>query len=471
MTTKTPWTPGISPGKVPGSAKTPWVPGIISRKPAPTKSPWVVAVAPGKLNKSAALQFAVVDITFGNGIDIWYARIPTSGGNVGWLQTAPVPLSPPSGSPPPPQPGDLVTPAEVRPISGQPHYKPTAGSRTESWPVAYFRGPQENLARTVTARFQCLSPSGANGSFKVVGKGPGSMVTDSQNVQFTNGIGSATFTLKSVPTTVKRLNQASLVWTFLPSVGIKPLTAACTSEHTFYFVDAAPLTPLGGSIEKLFFELFDWSCRWADGKTGQGPVVAAIWKKFSPIRIPHDSGFIYWRNSPIGVQPAQNMADGIRSVDPGKLNAQFAVSCKVFDRMFTNTLALHGIQSSEVMLTPNAASFQRGVVKYVTPASWGIANAAAQGNPAGPRAWNSHWIADVHINGTWELYDPSYGAKTSPWIASPAPMGKILPPATYESGAGVFFNAKPNVGGGASVSFHSANPDDPRLSGQILFAN
>ncbi len=243
------------------------------------KKHWVVAVAPGKPNKSAALQFAVVDITFGNGIDIWYARIPTSGGKVGWLQTAQLPLSPSSSSPPPPQPGDAIKPAEVRPISGQPHYKPALGSRTESWPVAYIRGPQENPARTITARFQCLSASGASGSFKVVGKGPGSMVTDSQTVQFKNGIGSATFTLKSVPATVKRLNQASLVWSFLPFVGVRPLVATCTSEHTFYFVDAAPLTLHGGIWEKPYFELFDWSCRWADGAAGPGAGAAAIWRE------------------------------------------------------------------------------------------------------------------------------------------------------------------------------------------------
>ncbi len=167
------------------------------------------------------------------------------------------------------------------------------------------------------------------------------------------------------------------------------------------------------------------------------------------------------------------MADGIRSVDPGKLNAQFAVSCIVFDRMFTNTLALHGVHSSEVKVAPNAASFTYGGVDYVTPALFGIINVAAQGNPVGPWSWGGHWIADVQIDGTWELSDPSHGARISPWITSPPAKGTILPPAVYESiaGAGVFFYAKPKTGVGAAVARISQNPDDPRLSGEILYAN
>jgi hypothetical protein len=311
--------------------------------------------------------------------------------------------------------------------------------------------------------------SPTNGEFEVRGSGPGAMATDSQIVQFANGLGSATFTLSGVPATVTRLSRASLTWAFRPSSSAQA-TATCTSEHTFYFIDTTSLSPLGGTEgEQLFFELYDWSCRWADGKTGKGPIIAAMWTQFSPIHDPHDSGLMYWRNYTLGVAPAQTVPDAIRCVDPAAGLGQFAVSCKVFDRMFTNGLALHGIQASEVVLTPHAAFTSAGVA-YLKPGGWNISNAAAQGNASGPPQWGNHWIADANNGGVWELYDPSYGATRSPWSASPAVGGHITPPAAYEAGAGVTFDATP-AAGGATVHFPTANPNDPRLDGTINFAN
>ncbi len=428
------------------------------------KAPKVVAVAPGKPNKSAALQFAVVEVSFANGFDIWYARIPVSGGNVGWLQTAPPPALG--------QPKDHITPEEVRPISRSTtlqevrHELPRGElahgvrSRAGEW----LKGP-----RTLTVKFQCLSSATANGSFKVAGSGPGSLATDSQVVQFANGVATATFTLKSVPAKVTRLNRAAITWTLRPTGGILKRAASCASEHTFYFVDADSLAPLGGKWEKPYFELYDWACRWADGKKGKAAVIAAIWKKFSPIQIPHDSGFIYWRNHESGVDPAQDVANAIRSVDPAAADAQFAASCIVFDRMFMNTLAIHGIESSEVELGTHAG-FTVGKTEFLKPTGWKIGNPAAQGNPSGPPEWESHWIADVNTGGKWELYDPSYGAKQSPWSSPPAVGGKITPPAAYEQGAGVEFGCKPKTPG-LSVILKSANPKDPRLEGTIEYEN
>jgi hypothetical protein len=424
-----------------------------------------VAVAPGTPNKSAVRQFAVVSASFGNSLDIWYARIPVSGGKVGWLQTPPT-----TAVPRPKQPAEHVKPTEVRPPAGQPHFKQWPSAPAESWPVAYVRGPGANPKgpRTVTVQFQCTSAL-IDGSFDVSGAGPGGLATDSKSVTFSKGLGTVTFTLTSVPPKVKRLSRALLIWSFKKS-GVPEIIGKCTSAHTFYFVDAAPVSALGASEgEQAFFELYDWSCRWADGQAGATDVVGAIWKQFSPIQVTHDTGFVYWRNSDIpGPWPAQTMPDAIRSVDPGAGLGQFSVSCKVFDRMFTNSVALHGVKSSEVILTPNAR-FATGGVAYLLPTYWNIGNPAAQGNPNGPPSWGNHWIADVNNGGTWELYDPSYGAN-SPWTASPAVGGSLVPPAAYERAAGVNFDAKP-VAPGPTKNFVTANPNDPRLTATINFAN
>lgn len=472
------------------------------------------------LNRVRATRtFELEQIRFLNSIDIWYARIPDPGQpNVAWLEPRPA--------------GDTfrhhLTPPEVRPSVGNPHWARGGHANSPlSWPVAFQRGPMAAAAgpRQIEFRIRCVSPANYNGRREIKADSAGGLQTDAQVVQFNNGVATGVLTLTSVPGAVQRLPREVLRWQ-MRRLG-EGWRQFAQSEHTFFFVLAAPRAPLG--LERHYFEMFDWSCRWALGQSAPATVIQQIWQRFTTVGQPHDTRLIYWRNFQHNIPPAQDLAAGIRSYDTVGMG-QYAISCIVFDRMFCNALALHGIRSAEMKLEaqpmlPNADPFiahysadatfaghvdalaspgaywtahpgatweqylyhmathgtpalrtglpavykfsAPGGMEYFKPTGWRIANPAGHGTAAGPNVWGSHWIADVDSGGAWILYDPSYGV-TQPWQDVSA-VNQLVPPALYEHGS-VSFDVVSRMTGGW-VAVPTGNPNDPRLNATRLYIN
>lgn len=462
--------------------------------------------------------FQLEEVRFLNSIPIWYARIPDPGqANVAWLEPRPC------GSPY----RQHLNPAEIRPspgndpATGRPHAHWARGVHAHSpysWPVAFVRGPNVPVAgpRQVEFRIRCVTPANYNGRREIKADSAGGLQTDAVVVQFQNGIATGTLTLTTVPGRVDRLSRETLRW-HMRRLG-EAWHVFGQSEHTFFFVLDRPLAPLGP--ERNYFEMFDWSCRWAQNQATPAGVLQQVWSRFTTVGQPHDTGLIYWRDFQNGIAPAQDVASGIRSFDAAGTQ-QYAVSCIVFDRIFCNSLSLHGIRSAEMMLNaypklPDATAFlvvyngdpvfksavdadygnsgdwesdfyhlvthaspvamrpipadyvfTSGIMEYYKPAAWRIANPAGHGTLAGPNQWSSHWIAAVQSGAGWVLYDPSYGV-TMAW-QDPAAAATLVPPAPYEAG-GVSFSIVSRATA-ARLNRPSSNPQDPRLQAYRLYLN
>jgi hypothetical protein len=307
-------------------------------------------------------------------------------------------------------------------------------------------------------------------------------------------VGAGNFTLQHLPATVSVLSGMELNWQ-CREPGAQNFRDMNDSRHTLYIVDATPLAAVGHG-ELHFFETIDWACRWAHGHTGTANVLAQIWNRFSPVVQNHATGFVYWRNHQSNVAPAQNVATALRYQDQG-INERRAASCIVFDRVFMNCLAVHGIQSAEVKLEPAQYAtvlqpqFMVGLPTgfvggnplacYFNPMSWSATTVAAHGNIGGaPDSWQSHWIAAVHTGAGltgWQLYDASYGLGP---FACAAPLGvnaqQGIPPA-YDAAAVLHFPCNlwsadgVNISPPQVVNLASASPHPPHLTGTILGMN
>jgi hypothetical protein len=478
------------------------------------------------------MGFRVRSVRFVNNIDIWYARVPDPAGvNVGWLETRPnnwggLPLAP----------GRVINPAQVFPPNWpHPHWERSVHPNAPlSWPVAFERDagvvPAAG-ARQMWVRFECVTHPHFNGVQRMYANSldvPG-LTTNEVVVNFHHGVGYGLFTLHGCPQTVARHAGAFLrwhrrhlahhVWNFFD-----------LTRHTMFFVLTTPRVMQAALVgERPYFELFDWSCRWANNCNTPGATVNAIWGEFTPVKVAHDTGLVYWRGNLIGVNPAQDVGSAIRSFSAIGMQ-QYAASCKVFDRVFANCLALHGVRSSEMelgaeprfpglaahalainlnpayamqvllallggapvpdatghstiawlvtgvnrgplraMLSPayKFAMAHVGLTEFIKPSGWGIANRAGHGNVLAPTRWNNHWISAVFVNGGWVLYDPSYGT-TMAWN-DPAPVLGLVPPAAYE--AGVTMHLVRVNDGAAFPAVPSQNPHWPRLHATKLFIN
>ncbi len=480
--------------------------------------------------------FAVRELRFQHNIDIWYARIPDSAApNVGWLESRPFAY--------PGQPALAVathiTPAVVFPPAGNnpagdpwPHYERTAHANSPgSLPVAFERDSGAAPAagpRQVRVIFRCTSHAGFDGDRDIKADSAGGLTLGQQTVTFANGVGVATFTLTGCPNTVDRKVREVLRW-YVSHAGEGEWTQFDQTDHTFYFVLQNPVQALGhagAAPEQFYFEVFDWSCRWALATNAANTTSAAIWAQFTPIKAAHDTGLIYWRGQP-AIDPAQNLADGIRSMDAVGLQ-QYAISCVVWDRIFCNCLAAHGIRSAEMVIVahpemPDANAFlakyngdpvymghvdavvnangpppagwpdvlywlasqplsghvRTGLppgyvfahaatgAQYLNPDGWRIPNGNGHGNPGAPSSWNNHWIAAVFVGGVWSLHDPSYGV-SMPW-ADPSAAATLVPPAAYETGVVTFRVVSRTTGNWVTVA--TANPGDPRLDAGRNYIN
>jgi hypothetical protein len=196
--------------------------------------------------------------------------------------------------------------------------------------------------------------------------------------------------------------------------------SANITEHCLFLVDAEPLTPdkyPADDIHYILFDVFDWSCEWADGMAGHDQVLTALWSKFHPVS---DSGgplvtrigLYYWKNHQL-CDPAQDLPEALwGKTDPDPIR-KGAACCIVFDRIFMGCLAVQGINSREYKIVVKEGNppvwFERGG-PYFKCGSWVGKSKWGQGNKNAPAGWESHWIALAKMPaGNWMIYDPSYG--------------------------------------------------------------
>ncbi|MCX6632801.1 MAG: hypothetical protein NTW28_34815 [Candidatus Solibacter sp.] len=361
-------------------------------------------------------EFRVSEITFNGVRDIHYARIPTAGSYI---------LTPPADPP------ATHLASQLRPAAGTPHWRRQAGLNPAaefSWPAVYGRrdasgvGPPTldatlelfpKVAGVVTARIQADS-------------GVAGVRTEEKAVTFTNGdaVG-VNFAIERIPNTVKRLNGIELQWNFQGP--------AHKTKHTLFLVDKMPRAANNLFVDEYLWEIFEWSCGWADGVKKSSNVFNAIWSHFHPAAAAHDTGLVYWRNwnAVPAIAPAQDLVTAIHSQDHFNPAQQNAANCTVFDRILMNCLGAHGIASAEVILTCPPGAFMNAGNHYRCM-DWNDTTVDGQGNLGGsPPGWKSHWIAAVKLGG-WKYYDASCGdgpvkAPTPGVAVSPIDVFKFEP--------------------------------------------
>lgn len=150
--------------------------------------------------------------------------------------------------------------------------------------------------------------------------------------------------LTKLPGTVRRLKGLALPWTL--EIGGETKTINPTTS-TLYIVDEPP-KPVswsqGARDAKNWYDfVVDWSCNWADGKTGARNVFDAVWAGFSDgskARVPHATGWSYWKTD----DPAQGLLEC-----KTKPAGQKGWSCRAICHFFMMSVALHGLDCREAI--------------------------------------------------------------------------------------------------------------------------
>jgi len=356
--------------------------------------------------------------------EIYYARIPDPGGG-SFLLPAPTDATPIHKH---------FTPVESRPMSGTSHWRKKPGATQDpefSWPAVYLRSGAGGSTPQLKASFELQPSICTSATAKVKATSTAGVEIAEKTITFAGGRASDTFDLINIPSTVRRLDGIEFTWTFEVNSSARP---SRVTKHTLFIIDkpprAANLHP--ARVDKFLWEIFEWSCKWADGVTGHKHVLDAIWAQFSPVKSVHGTGLVYWKNwgPPLSVSPNQDLASAIQSKDDPDPNKQNAASCIVLDEILMTCLAAHGIASAEIVLIPPSTEFSRSGQTYRC-VGWNDTTTAGQGNSSAPPHWGNHWIADVNVPAApgWKFYDPSYGP--SPVTATP-PTGSSINVQAYE---------------------------------------
>ena len=449
--------PIAHPAGVPSSGLTLWAEGsLTSAAMRDTQLRLRVTDAEGSADRAAVTvhECFVREITFNSIVPIYYARVPTAGSYI----------LPPAAD----APAKHFTPVRRRPAVGAPHWRQSASRNPAaafSWPAVYVRrGAPGAPDPTFKVKFELFPKPGDNITTKISAEVTGTpIVTDEQDVTFNNGDSpDITFTIKKLDKTVRLLDGIEFQWKF---DGFGPRT-----KHTLFVVDKTPRAANNLYVDEHLWEIFEWSCLWADGAKKQDPVFAAIWGRFAPAAAAHATGLVYWKNHNIGIAPAQDLATAVQSQDDLNLLQANAASCIVFDRVLINCCAAHGIHAAEIMLTPQTALFTRTAVQY-SCTGWQDTTVNGQGNPAAPPSWGSHWIATVKL-GSWKFFDASYGDgptnAPTPGAASAAIDVFDFEPRTVQN-----FECDPVLPPGPPVLLprvaNRATP--PHLVGEVLWTN
>jgi hypothetical protein len=385
-------------------------------------------------------------------VGIWYVRMPDRGSYL---------LLPTADAAPPHK---HLTPAELRPAAGTPHWKkPLGGALQFSWPAVYLRtGAAAAPTPQLTASFATI-PS-VSVSAKIKAEGPNGLVVAEKTVSFAGGVASnITFDLQNLPATAKRLDGLELTWKY--QVGTDPEKVAGTTKHTLFIVDELPKKANNLYVDQYLWEILEWSSQWTDGQTGKAAIFAAVWAHFYPVKAVHDTGLVYWKNYRT-IHPAQDLASAIQSQDDPNIQQRNSASCIVFDRVLLNCLSVHGFSCAEIMIDPDPARFTRGAVNYI-PGRWHDTTIIGQGNTDSPPFWGNHWIADIEMPGAlWKIYDPSYGAGPA---TSNAPSGLTVDVLDFEPMTVDYFEGL-TLPSGVPVVQISRNPSaaiPPHLIGHV----
>ena len=403
----------------------------------------------------------VTEITFSGIADIWYARIPDSGS---YLLPSAADATPAHKH---------FSPAQIRPASSTPHWRrdATGGGAEFSWPAVYLRS---GVAGAPTPQLVASFEADPRVSLaaKIRAETADGVTLAEKTVSLRNGVATGVvFDLQNLPVTAKRFDGIEFQWTY--QTGSDPAKRANTTRHTLFVVDRWPEKASNRYRDQYLWEVFEWSCAWADGRTGHQAIIDAVWGHFSPARSPHDTGLVYWKNYHIGIRPAQDLATAIQSQDHPNALQQNAASCIVFDRVLLNCLSVHGIKCAEVTIQPDPTPFVRkGTTLQAT--SWHATTTVGQGNPNAPPGWSNHWIADVAVPGSrWRIYDASYGAGP----ADPqAPVSGTVDVFSYEPLAVAYFRGRQLsavIGGPAADVSHiprdASKAVPPHLRGDVLW--
>ncbi|MBN1575053.1 MAG: LysM peptidoglycan-binding domain-containing protein [Chitinispirillaceae bacterium] len=318
----------------------------------------------------------------------------------------------------PTKPGYLhLNPPTVYPEAGKPHwmFDSSTSKPSESWPTVLIRDGAPSagsVKRNLQVSFSSATAFDGDRIIKAESTS-GELVIGEKTITFKKGkAAKASLTFTKVPSTVKKLSGITLKW-FAKNGASGSFTEFCRTQHTLFIVDDKPLKGnLRASQDMFLFEVIDWSCSWASGRTGLKSVLAAIWKEFNPAKANHSTGLVYWKDHDISFVN-QDIDFAIRSQDDPDPRTQNNASCVVFDRIFINAVCLHGIQASEIEIRPSKQAKNGFTVsgKQYKCVGFNASSTKAQGTNNAPASWGNHWIADVYDDSSsWKIYDASYGA-------------------------------------------------------------
>lgn len=235
------------------------------------------------------------------------------------------------------------------PAAGTPHW-----GAANIFPAVYAR--QGGAGETKDVDVKVLwAQKGYDGSAKIKGKSTdgaieieGSFSVSGENG---NAVVACQFTKK--PAVVRNFGAGvDLTWEITAGGATFPMFGGTPVK--LYFVDAKP-RPVGWGYKKHYLQVIEWATEWADGKTGEGPVRAALWDQFSDgtgARVSHATGFSYWKTN----RPIQALDDLLR---PPRQAVALGWSCKAIAEVFMECLALNGISCVEVIphSPPTAQAF------------------------------------------------------------------------------------------------------------------
>jgi hypothetical protein len=397
-------------------------------------------------------KLTVKEITFAGGIDIWYAKIPDS--SVTFIV---------------PNVDDVnksFDPPEIRPSSGNPHWRRSVENDLPefSLPAVYIReGTDTSPSRSLKASFEASNQF--SGTIYIGATSISGIEIVEQAVDFSDGkADNITFELQNLPDIVICYPGFSFEWEYRMNTSSNFRNANPT-QHTFFIINSQPSSVNIPPQNKLIFEIFDWACRWASGYINQD-IVEAIWSRFSPIQKKHDTGFIYAKNWNLGIEPAQDLLKAIQFRDDSDFRKRNAVSAKVFNSIFINCLAVHGIKSVEVKISLPQTPFKRDGVDYKCN-GWKPLIRKAQGSINAPKKLSEHWIVNVMSDsGIWKLYDTVYGLG----FDSQEPSTSGLTNLEYESSIVESYECE-KISDGSIVSL-PYNPDpniQPHLVSEIVW--
>jgi len=375
--------------------------------------------------KARKLKPEIVEIRFDSPCEIWYPMFPQNPDGTGdpYVVHSENPNAIPGGAA-----GNCV---KFPDTANDPHYERPYGNADPdlSVPAVYVRdGTGINQNRDVIVKIQTKATYSGKIQFKATVTGDNISIVE-KVVKITNGVGTETFQLQNLPTTVKRYSPVTFKWQYRTSSRRNYGSVFQETKHTLFIVDAQPIDSNLSEATPDFhvFEIINWACQWANARSGQQNVLDAIWGKFTPVKtVDHPTGLKYW-----GIRTnelPQHLVTAIQSRIAAGAKRNSA-SCIVFDQIFICCLAVHGIRAAEIMMRPHkfeappanpppadwnpdaASRFQKGGVEYAA-LSWKAVDVPGPNQPHPPRSWESHWVAGVNTDSagnTWRFYDACYG--------------------------------------------------------------